>query len=512
MADAPKILETDSLRNAFPKLNNAIDNANEALSTSNTAESNSLQAINSANEANDKADDTQTQLNTIIIESGTSDAEVLQARGEFPVLNERLGNVDAELDNKAKKDIPFANSLPGATRFRKGERKKVLTHYNGTLKSTSAGVTVTQTSAREMKVTTPGAAAYTVILGTTRVVPSFNEQYIDVVVEARDWSLINLITLKITPDAAVPGNYYSRNIIQSTDKPLPNNKPSLVRLHKELFTPTGTPTGLTIGANSEIAFTISTTQATTLKFWNGIVATTPMIPYMIMFDDGDKGVYDFAFPAMKERGIVGTFFVNSDRIGDSISVTWDQLKEMQEAGWTIANHTSNHIDLVASTLENAMTAVEKGAGDLAEKGFRGANYLAAPYNAMDSSRHFHLSHAVQSFRIGMATSGTNSQGNYLHKKPFPAYIRGYSVINTDTPTGLYNTNYLTAKGKGLMYCFVFHNLVDVGLADTQYEYPIDKFEQFLDLLIADNVVFTNMEEFSAAYLVTEEDIPNVLNY
>jgi lysophospholipase L1-like esterase len=65
MADAPKILGTDSLKQTYPKLNQAIDNANEALNKSTTAETNSTAAVNTANQANEKADFTQTQLDQV---------------------------------------------------------------------------------------------------------------------------------------------------------------------------------------------------------------------------------------------------------------------------------------------------------------------------------------------------------------------------------------------------------------------------------------------------------------
>jgi hypothetical protein len=79
MADAPKILGTDSLRQAYPKLNSAIDNSNEALNKSATAETNSTAAVNMAIEANAKSDDTQTQLNAVVNRETDSDAMSAQA-------------------------------------------------------------------------------------------------------------------------------------------------------------------------------------------------------------------------------------------------------------------------------------------------------------------------------------------------------------------------------------------------------------------------------------------------
>lgn len=107
MADAPKILGTDTLRNAYPKLNSAIDNANEALSTANTANSKSDSAVTTANNASAKSDNTQTQLDTLVINNGQSDAEVLQARVKadnttFPLLKDRLNDIDSSLAQNTK--------------------------------------------------------------------------------------------------------------------------------------------------------------------------------------------------------------------------------------------------------------------------------------------------------------------------------------------------------------------------------------------------------------------------
>lgn len=56
--------------------------------------------------------ETKTQLNNIIIKSGTSDAETIQARGEFPVLNDRLDSVNQQLAGKANDSEVRRSSVP----------------------------------------------------------------------------------------------------------------------------------------------------------------------------------------------------------------------------------------------------------------------------------------------------------------------------------------------------------------------------------------------------------------
>lgn len=68
----------------------------------------------------------------------------------------------------------------------------------------------------------------------------------------------------------------------------------------------------------------------------------------ITFDDGYLSIYDAAFPLLKARDWPFTIFVSPEPIdkgwGDALS--WDQLKEMQDAGATIANHSFQHNHLL----------------------------------------------------------------------------------------------------------------------------------------------------------------------
>lgn len=63
----------------------------------------------------------------------------------------------------------------------------------------------------------------------------------------------------------------------------------------------------------------------------------------ITFDDAYQSVYDEVFPRMQERGWSFTVFVPTDPIGGlDIYLDWDELREMEAAGVTIANHGVNH--------------------------------------------------------------------------------------------------------------------------------------------------------------------------
>jgi peptidoglycan/xylan/chitin deacetylase (PgdA/CDA1 family) len=65
---------------------------------------------------------------------------------------------------------------------------------------------------------------------------------------------------------------------------------------------------------------------------------------ILTFDDGYDDVYEHAFRALQKRGMVGTFFITTDFVERPGYVTWDQVKEMADAGMEIAAHSSNHAD------------------------------------------------------------------------------------------------------------------------------------------------------------------------
>ena len=80
----------------------------------------------------------------------------------------------------------------------------------------------------------------------------------------------------------------------------------------------------------------------------------PDRPIMITFDDGRLNVLENAFPVLASLGWRATVYVitalASGRSArghalDVPSMTWDHLKVLRDAGWTIGSHTRNHLYL-----------------------------------------------------------------------------------------------------------------------------------------------------------------------
>jgi len=64
----------------------------------------------------------------------------------------------------------------------------------------------------------------------------------------------------------------------------------------------------------------------------------------ITFDDGYSSIYDTAFPMLEEFGFPFTLFVTTGPIDAAQSnyMSWENIKEMANAGVTIANHLVEH--------------------------------------------------------------------------------------------------------------------------------------------------------------------------
>lgn len=69
----------------------------------------------------------------------------------------------------------------------------------------------------------------------------------------------------------------------------------------------------------------------------------------LTFDDAYASVYDEVFPRLQERGWPFTVFVATDSIDKGIDAytSWDELREMEAAGVTVANHSVDHSHMVA---------------------------------------------------------------------------------------------------------------------------------------------------------------------
>lgn len=70
---------------------------------------------------------------------------------------------------------------------------------------------------------------------------------------------------------------------------------------------------------------------------------------VITFDDGWRNQFAYAFPLLKKYGDTATFYIITDYVEGKYSLTWDQIRVMNNSGMTIGGHTRRHPFLLEVT-------------------------------------------------------------------------------------------------------------------------------------------------------------------
>jgi peptidoglycan/xylan/chitin deacetylase (PgdA/CDA1 family) len=75
----------------------------------------------------------------------------------------------------------------------------------------------------------------------------------------------------------------------------------------------------------------------------------PAHAVVITIDDGQRSVYNTAFPILKEFNAPFTLAIYTDHVASRGTLSWDELKEMMAAGAEIGCHTASHANLKKRT-------------------------------------------------------------------------------------------------------------------------------------------------------------------
>lgn len=117
----------------------------------------------------------------------------------------------------------------------------------------------------------------------------------------------------------------------------------------------------------------------------------PRRSVVLAFDDGYHSFKQFAYPVLKELGFTATLFVYTDYIGAGRNaLSWQDLKELQTAGFDVQAHSKTHGDLrrtpgeTQAQFDRRMQTELAGPRDLFKRQLgRAPDTLAYPYGAWD---------------------------------------------------------------------------------------------------------------------------------
>lgn len=108
-------------------------------------------------------------------------------------------------------------------------------------------------------------------------------------------------------------------------------------------------------------------------------AELPQNPVLITFDDGYKDNYTNAYPIMKKYGMKGTIFVVTGFLGvyDNY-LTWEQAKELLDAGFNIESHTYSHKSMTEASDEDISNELVKSRKTIKDKLGIDSDFMAYP--------------------------------------------------------------------------------------------------------------------------------------
>jgi len=92
---------------------------------------------------------------------------------------------------------------------------------------------------------------------------------------------------------------------------------------------------------------------------------------VLTVDDGYKTFYKNAIPLLKKYGFTATLFVNTETVGGSDYMDWNEIKEVEQAGIEIGNHSHSHAYFLNGNhnqfLEDLKTSEAQFEANLGEK-------------------------------------------------------------------------------------------------------------------------------------------------
>lgn len=169
---------------------------------------------------------------------------------------------------------------------------------------------------------------------------------------------------------------------------LQKNKWNIVRVAKSEFTANGGE----VWTNTMIRMRFrnvsnSATEPSTTLFTDLRIERSYRPKILLQSDNvGSLSTIEKMYPILNTAGLKGTVFVESGLIGVAGKLTLADLQTLYSAGWDLGNHTTDHADLTALTIDEAEANVLACGGFLSSNGFtRGADHIAFPLGATNDT-------------------------------------------------------------------------------------------------------------------------------
>lgn len=213
---------------------------------------------------------------------------------------------------------------------------------------------------------------------------------------------------------------------------------------------------------------------------------------LIVFDDGLAPIYQNAYTYMEDLGLKGTVYTitNLVNVGGHLNLT--QLEEMQDTGWTIANHSDDHTNLYETSLENQIARIGNAKTWLNDNGFgEGQYHLAYPYGGRDNTTFTAMDN------LNMKTGRHSGEGSTSPSPPINwKALSSIMPVSTTTVSDClsYADNCIINDRIGI---YSFHNIVTT--TPETWQWSKTDFETVIDALLVRGAEFLSIVDLYNKY-------------
>ncbi|MFI7543100.1 polysaccharide deacetylase family protein [Actinoplanes sp. NPDC049599] len=218
---------------------------------------------------------------------------------------------------------------------------------------------------------------------------------------------------------------------------------------------------------------------------NAQVAVTSETLVSLTFDDGIQDQYDNARPLLNDRGMKGTFYINSSRIGTGNYMSGQAITQLAADGHEIGGHTIDHADLPTLAPDDQKRTICNDRVALLNLGFAVRNF-AYPFGNTDASARQAV--ADCGYNSARTVGGVVSPGS-CSGCPYAETVPPVDAFRTATPDSVKTTTTLNTlkasvtnaeQNGGGWVALVLHHVCD-GCGD-EYAVSPALLGSFLDWL------------------------------
>lgn len=266
---------------------------------------------------------------------------------------------------------------------------------------------------------------------------------------------------------------------------------NLLSRHKSLFTAIGSSPSwndpilyIRLLANSDTGKTVNVTWDTLRTRIAGQAAV------LLTFDDAKSEIYTNVYPILKAHNMRGTIYTPTALIGTAGYMTVAQLQELYRAGWSISNHTNNHVHLTSLSEADQETEISAATAALDGWGLtKASKHIAYPFGEKDANTLTAMTNlGMQTGRTTLPPEQTAGDGVPELSLPFdlPYEIPTYQCTTMSLATA--ETYIDGAITRGVIQPFFYHNLAgewDIATYQSFIEYIASKRSDIIPITIDD---------------------------